>query len=75
MCVCVCRVLSLYKGPVRDMERAFVHSEGPTLENRARPREAFMWVGCGEVMDPLFTQTPRGKRTINILLSASSANK
>lgn len=60
---------------MRDMERAFVHPEGPTLESRARPREAFTWVGRGAVMDPLFTQTPGGKHTINILLSASSANK
>lgn len=35
----------------------------------------FTRVGGGEVMDPPFTPTPGRKRTINIPLSASSANE
>ncbi|KAJ4942534.1 hypothetical protein JOQ06_012390, partial [Pogonophryne albipinna] len=58
----------------RETRRGFVPPGGPTLENMVHLREAFMWVGCGKVMDPLFTHKPGGKRTINIPLSASSAN-
>lgn len=36
-------------------------SEWPTLENRPSPAEAFMWVGCGELMaSPLHIKTLEG---------------
>lgn len=53
-----------------------LRSEWPTPENSPGPAEAFMWVGCGELMaSPLHIKNPGGKHTIDTPPSASSANK